>query len=70
VDRQNESGIELLRGSCSNRSESGGGSGAAVCRGVHRWQLTWIRKKFFDRVNHNKLMARIAERVSATVCCS
>src|SRR5512139_2817462 len=32
--------------------------------GGHRWVVDLDLEKFFDRVNHDKLMARIAERVS------
>jgi RNA-directed DNA polymerase len=30
----------------------------------HRWVVDLDLEKFFDRVNHDKLMARIAERIS------
>ena len=34
--------------------------GAAVCRAGHRWVVDLDLEKFFDRVNHDRLMAAVA----------
>ncbi len=54
-----------LRVSAWALGASGGGSGASeyIAAG-YRWVVDLDLEKFFDRVNHDKLMAKIAERMS------
>jgi len=39
-------------------------AGAAVSAEGYRWVVDLDLEKFFDRVNHDRLLAKIAERVS------
>jgi RNA-directed DNA polymerase len=43
---------------------SGGGTAQQYIAAGYRWVVDLDLEKFFDRVNHDKLMAKIAERVS------
>jgi RNA-directed DNA polymerase len=43
---------------------SGGSSGKQYMAAGYRWVVDLDLEKFFDRVNHDKLMARIAKRIS------
>ena len=53
-----------LRVSPRTLGPSGGGTGAAVYRRRLRLVVDLDLEKFFDRVNHDKLMAKMAQRVS------
>jgi len=44
-------------------SSSSGSSGAAIYRHGYSWVVDLDLEKFFDRVNHDKLMGQVAKRV-------
>jgi len=57
-----------LRFSTGAVGPPGGGTGAAVYRRRLRWCVDFDLEKFFDRVNHDKLMGAVAKRVGDNGC--